>query len=210
MHALDHTRVVDMDMGGREVLSRSQQNVGGVRTRFSFQCPDCGEAHDGAPKVAYDRPAQCLEVPIHDRDVRIKLTEDLCRIAPAADDPVRRAQYFINATLDIPIRGADEPFSWGVWVTQSEYNFARYLDTFSEDQSGDGSFGWLAVVMPGYRRTAIGEELELLGCNVFWRDKGRRPSISLHECEHSLYRDQKSGMSWERAVELVRLLRHGA
>ena len=175
---------------------------------FAFDCPDCGETHIGANSFGYDRPAQCADVPISERRRRITLTNDLCRIAPGRYSEQREPQLFIRTSLEIPIHGFDAPFSWGVWVTQSRSAFERYIDTFTDDQSHDGSFGWLAVIMPGYRRHGADEPLELLGCNVHWQKPGHRPKLSLHESDHPLYRDQKNGISFLRAAWFARLVLH--
>jgi hypothetical protein len=109
----------------------------------------------------------------------------------------------------VPIHGAAEPFCWGVWVTQSEESFQRYVEAWKKDQSGDGSFGWLAVTMPHYNRRAPGEPLEHLQCDVNWGKPGKRPKVVLKPCDHPLYVDQLEGISWGRAIEIAETAMHG-
>jgi hypothetical protein len=65
----------------------------------------------------------------------------------------------VRGLLEMAIAGATEPFLWGVWLTQSEDSFMRYLETFDYDQSGTSSFGWLPVAWAPFKRTRLGEYL---------------------------------------------------
>lgn len=175
---------------------------------FSFLCGRCDELHRGPPSFAHEKPPYYFDVPEADRDRRIVITEDLCAIEPARPgdgDPI----FAIRATLDIPIIGTETSFCWGVWVTQSHEAYRRYAASFDTDQSGDGSFGWLPVVMPHYQQTTPGEFIEHLACDVQWGAKGQRPKVLVHKCEHPLYADQTQGIEWERAVAIARHAMHG-
>lgn len=178
------------------------------RRTFSFKCSLCHELHEGPPSFAHKRPPYYYDVPEPERAARIEITDDLCRIKPSEPDG-SDAIYCVRATLDIPILGCEDPFCWGVWVTHSEDAYRRYEATFSEDQTGDGAFGWLAVAMPHYRRTRPGEVLEHLACDVEWGPRGQRPKVRLHRCDHPLFADQNDGITWEKAVEIARLTMHG-
>lgn len=175
---------------------------------FEFECPDCGEIHSGSPSFAYAKPTYFFDVPESERDRRTKLSDDLCTISPASDDADGETIYCIRVTLDVPIHGAPDPFCWGVWVTQSEESFQRYVDTFSGDQSGDGSFGWLAVTMPHYNLSPPGEPFASLGCDVEWGAEGKRPKAIVQEAEHQLFVDQRDGISWKKAITLARAMMH--
>ncbi len=166
---------------------------------FEFRCASCGEVHRGSPFFAYDRPYDYFAVPAEERNERVVIDDDTCVI----DNDL----FLIRTILEIPIEGAEEPFTWGVWVSQSRASFARYIATFSENQSGDSSFGWLRVTMPGYAND--GGELAALACDVRWGDSGQRPTVLLHESDHALYRDQVNGITWNRAISLARLTMHG-
>lgn len=167
---------------------------------FEFHCDRCGDIHRGAPSFANDAPFNYYELTADERAHRARLTDDTCVIDSES--------YFIRGTLEIPILDAEEPFCWGVWVSQSEESFKRYLATFQNDQSGDGSFGWLAVTMPGYRRNAKGEPVEHLACNVEWQTEGTRPLVFPQESDHPLYSDVMDGISWERAIDLAQQVMH--
>jgi len=183
--------------------------IGRKPKTFEFQCSDCGDIHRGSPSFGYEKPTFYFEVPESDREARIKISSDFCSIMPAKDDLESDTQYFIRATLDVPIEGVNDPFLWGVWVSQSKENFDRYYETYDEDQSGDGSFGWLSINLPSYNLKPPGQPLDNLACDVEWLLSGDRPKIWLHECDHQLYIDQRDGISWERAIEIAKIAMHG-
>lgn len=168
---------------------------------FEFRCEVCDEVHRGSPSFAYRKPMLYSTVPEAERPERVRLTDDTCVI----DDDT----FFIRGLLEIPIHEVDEPFMWGVWVSQSRESFERYVRTFDQDQSGDVSFGWLDVTMPGYDVSDKSGDRESLACDVHWRGDGDRPLIMPHECDHALYHDCTSGTSWERAIDLARKAMHG-
>jgi hypothetical protein len=176
---------------------------------FEFKCIECGAIHRGSPSFAFDKPPLYYDVPEPQRCARTMLTRDTCFIAPAPNDETGQTHCFLRGLLEVPIAGATEPFLWGVWVTQSEDSFMRYLETFDDDQSGTSSFGWLPVAWAPYKRTRPGEYIENLRCNVLWQGKGKRPLIEVQECDHPLFLDQRDGISWERAVEIARTVMHG-
>jgi hypothetical protein len=159
--------------------------------------------------LAYAKPVWYFEVPESERDARVWLTDDLCTIRPSEADAEGAIIHAIRAMLEIPIVGVDEPVLLGVWVTQSEASFARYVETFGLDQSGCSSFGWLPVTIPGFARTGDGEALENLGCDVRWGPPGRRPTLAIQESPHPLFAAQRDGISWERAVRLAEAFLHG-
>lgn len=145
-------------------------------------------------------------MPEAERAERVTASDDLCVIRPSSDDPEGMTTYWIRATLDVPIHGAAEPFCWGVWVSQSKESFERYQATFDDDQSGDGSFGWLPVHMKHYRDPD--GSWPTLECDVEWGSSGQRPKIKLWESDNPLYQDQRDGISWDQAVAIARPLMH--
>lgn len=178
---------------------------------FEFQCADCGELHCGSPVFGYDRPQLYHNVPEGEREARVKLSPDLCTIQMYEPGTgLERTHYFIRTTLDIPIHGAEHPFSWGVWVSVSEKSFRDYVATYNDDQTGKGCYGALTVAMPYYRRNQPGTPYETIPCNVNWGSVGKRPEITLQECDHPLYQDQQAGISWDKATDIARLVLHGA
>ena len=122
-------------------MLHGQANDASAKT-FEFHCSACGQTHSGSPSFAYAYPPLFFSVPEHERQHRVRSSADTCII----DDEF----FFVRTILEVPIIGAEEPFTWGVWVSQSRESFERYLSTYYQDQSGDRSFGWLTVTIPGY------------------------------------------------------------
>lgn len=181
-------------------MLRNQPDDAPLNT-FEFCCSACGQTHSGSPSFAYAQPAFCFTVPEDERQSRIQSDADTCII----DDEY----FFVRTILEIPIIGASEPYTWGVWVSQSRESFERYLATYHRDQTGDRSFGWLTVTIPGYVDNSGVSEWDSLACDVEWAGPGQRPLLRLHDSDHQLVADQRFGISWERAIELSRLTMHG-
>ena len=178
------------------------------KRRFEYRCSSCGDVHRGSPSVGFAKPPVYFDVPEAERAARVTLTSDLCSIEPSAEEPDMPTAYFIRTTLNIPIIGVEEPFCWGVWVSQSEDNFKHYVRTYDDDQSGMGSFGWLLASMPGYDRRDENGELEVVPCNVWWGTGDQRPEVEVQECDHPLFTDQRDGITWEDAAQLAQRVLH--
>ena len=168
---------------------------------FSYKCACCGEKYSGSPSFAMQTPPFLASISDEEYEARVEHDDDLCLVR--AGEGQAEDIYAIRVTLEVPIHGVAQPFTWGVWVTQSKESFRRYLEGVGTDERGEVSFGWLPVVMFFYTRDASGMPLENLACDVLWQDKGLRPKILLHESDHVLARDQKNGISWERAVDIA-------
>lgn len=158
----------------------------------------------GSPSFAMNAAPFSASVPDEEMEGRVFENSDLCHVSKVAGEISDDDTFGIRVMLEIPIRNVPEPFSWGVWVTQSRQNFQAYVDAAGTDQRGRTTFGWMPVTLSPYSRTEAGEPRESLACDVHWQAEDMRPMITLHECDHPLYLDQKNGISWKRAVEIAR------
>ncbi|MBM1633897.1 DUF2199 domain-containing protein [Sulfitobacter mediterraneus] len=170
---------------------------------FKYKCNECGKHHEGSPSFSVKYPPYYFDVPETERSNRIQYCDDLCKIVPSDNDTSEDPIYCIRVILEIPIIGASEPFTWGVWITQSEENFEKYTETFETDQSDEQSFGWLPVNLPFYNNTQIGEPLTHLEGEVYWGSKGQRPKVILWKNAHQLAVDQRKGISWKQATKIA-------
>lgn len=171
------------------------------RKDFSYICACCGEKQSGSPSFAVQVPPFLEGIPGDEFDARVEYDDDLCivRAGTGQEDDL----FAIRVMLEIPIHGVATPFSWGVWVTQSRENFHRYIEGVGTDQRGLGSFGWMPMVLSYYQGDHAGLPVRNLACDVNFQEINMRPKISLHEADHPLYRDQRDGISWDRAVEIA-------
>ena len=158
---------------------------------FSFRCHTCGKLHEGSPSVGFGAPFHWMQE--YENDPRSRLSKDLCMI--------EERDYFIRCILEVPIHGVEEPFLWGVWVSQSEANFRRYVDTYPDSPEIE-TFGYLSNRISGYPDT-VG-----LHTKVHWRPGKDRPWVELESGDHPLFRDWSTGLTWERAIELATPIFH--
>ena len=143
------------------------------KKRFKYKCDECQEYHVGSPSFSMKHPTSFFDVPETERNDRVQYDDDLCMITPRENDTTEDPIYYIRCILEIPIKGASEPFMWGVWITQSKENFERYIETFEANQSNEKSSGWLLVDLPFYNNARTGEPLTHLECEVHWGPKAK-------------------------------------
>lgn len=163
---------------------------------FSFKCSCCGELHEGSPSFGYRAPDPYLEQPKEAQDAG-ELTTDTCRYRDEDGE-----HYFIRACLEVPIHGVEQPFLWGVWVSLSEKNFNRYLETYDDADTNDCYFGWFSNYLPFYEKTYA------LKTHVHPRTGGTRPYIVLEQTDHPLAVDFHQGISIQRAQEIAEAIMH--
>jgi hypothetical protein len=146
--------------------------------------------------MAFEAPIQYEQLDPTERQAARK-SEDVCVIG---DD------FFIRATLPLPIVGSSEEFNFGVWVSLSKTNFARYVDLFNAtDIAGEGPyFGWLCNRMPWYPDSL------LLKTNVHLRPYPKRPWIELEPTDHPLAIHQREGITRETLAEIFAANEHPA
>ena len=159
-----------------------------------YRCTRCGQEHDGIPAFHVDRPDPYWDVSEDKRDADVLLTSDSCVIAERF--------FFVHGCLEIPIRDTDELFIWGVWVSIKEENFYIWQENYDTVQRSHLGpfFGWLCTRLPIYRDTMHMKTM------VHLRDNGVRPWIELEATDHPLAKDQREGITLERAMEIVHQL----
>lgn len=163
---------------------------------FSFKCSTCGEIHEGSPSFAFRAPDPYLE---QSEEVQKAgtLSSDLCGYED--EDGMH---HFIRVCLEVPIHGVSEPFLWGVWVSLSKKNFARYVETYDSPDTNDCYFGSLCNYLPYYPNTYA------LRTYVHPREGNARPYIVLDDTDHPLSVDFRQGISIEKAQEIAEQITH--
>lgn len=163
---------------------------------LSFECRNCGERHEGMPAFGWDYPVPYLAVPEPERDARCRLTSDTCVI----DD----GEFFVRGCIELPVRGEDDVFSWGVWASLSAINFRTFQRLYdAAERSNHGPFfGWLSTHIWIYPETL------LLKTMVHLRDNGARPYIELEPTDHPLAIEQRQGITLPRVLEIFEAMTH--
>jgi hypothetical protein len=163
---------------------------------LQFHCATCGELHAGTPAFHFAAPTQASAIPVEERRVRVELSEDDCIIDGE--------HFFLKGLLEIPIQGAGQPFTWGVWVSVSEKSYLRFAELFEDPlrETGEWFFGWLCSSIPGYPDT------HLLKTNLHVREFPIRPFVELEPTDDPIAIDQRNGISRDRAVHMAESLLH--
>ena len=163
-----------------------------TESNVTFTCACCGKTVSGLPDLAFDAPLNYDQIPEVERAARAHLDTEFCVIDGG--------DRFIRAVCPIPIRGTEQHFGWGVWVSLSEDSFERYRAAFEElDQSKmGGMFGWFCNRLPFYPDTLS------LQTTVMPQDGRQRPLVWVNDAHdiHPLYIDQREGITTERLGEI--------
>lgn len=156
-----------------------------------YTCATCGEVHEGIPDIGFDAPLYYYQIPEAERREKARLSDDFCSID--GED------FFIRVCLEIPIRGYDESFMWGVWVSLSRPNFDRYRSFFQEEPpEGEGPyFGWLSNRIEPYPDTLN------LKTKVHLQRGNARPLLELEPTDHPLAVHHREGIELEELLRIV-------
>jgi hypothetical protein len=155
------------------------------------------EAVDDLPlHYGFHAPVSWYAVPEGERSQRCLLSSDQCII----DNEF----FFVVGNLELPIVGLDERFSWEVWVSIGDRNFARTCELWQRPgrESEPPYFAWLKSSIPGYSETLS------LKTMVHTRAVGVRPRIELEPTSHPLAVEQREGITWERVQEIAEIVLH--
>lgn len=159
-----------------------------------FTCRECGREHEGLPDIGFKVPWYYETLPDRHR-IDVHIDADFCRI---------ESDFFIRGSLEIPITGLQGNFSYGVWISVSEKNYHLYRAVFDSDSPTSQRYvGYISNRIDGYPDT-----LKLIGA-AHLRGNGLRPLIELQPTDHPLSLEQRQGISFERAVEIVTPYMHG-
>jgi hypothetical protein len=156
---------------------------------MSFRCELCGQTHEGLPDLGFSFPDPYLDVPKSERASRTTYTPDRCTVREEDGE-----HYFVRGVIYVPIRGQEDAFGIGAWVSQSEANFERYR----RNEAMTPTFGWLVNHMSHYA-----ESTYLLRTRVHYESSTQRPRIEIEPTTHPLSIDQREGITLARAWEIV-------
>lgn len=156
---------------------------------MNYVCSCCGQTHTSLPDIAFNMPLYAQNVPSKERKIRVKLNEDLC----AVDEE----HFFIRTVLLLPILDTNENLGFGVWVSQKQENFQTYIDNYDTNQIGP-FFGWLSNEFQYKNKSTLS-----LQTMANFQGDGKRPILTLIECDHPLYEDHINGIHMDDALKLA-------
>lgn len=158
---------------------------------MAFYCKDCEKEHEGLPDLGADAPDAYLGLSEEEQKERADLTPDRCTIEHEDGE----TDYFIRGVVYIPVHGEEEPWGIGVWVSQSEKNFERYLE---DEDDMEPTFGWLATRLGFYEQDTLS-----LKTRAHFRGDRMRPSIELEPTDHPFAVHQREGISLDEAWKII-------
>ncbi len=164
-----------------------------------FTCPTCGAEHD-LDEISFGTEAPLQwDLLSEDERSRSLLAGEQCEI-----ESHEGRSFYIRACLEIPIRGTDRAFTWGVWCSLNERSYVQISENWDDAArlSIGPHFGWLCTKIPGYPDTVF------LKTMVHQRDVGLRPLVELEATDHLLAIDQREGIDEERLKQTVVELLH--
>jgi len=161
-----------------------------------FRCATCGEEHDlNDLEPSYNRPDAYFDVPAAEREHLTSFGSSSGRIRDAED--VER-RHFLRVLMPIPVRGEEQPCSWGVWVEVSGWAWNRTKELWdAPDQHEEPAFpGVLANTLKGYEGTiGLSGMVQLTGPETV-------PDFILDpDVDHAIAREQREGVYLERVYE---------
>lgn len=165
--------------------------------KIRFRCRSCAEWHEGVPDLAFDLPDMIHAMDAAERARRARITSDSVELDGA--------HFFVRGVLMVPVLGEDMALGLGAWSTLSPASYARYSETFDDDDQGRVGpfFGWFANRVPGYPDT-LG-----LKCSVQPQDGNQRPRLTLEPGDHPLAIEQRAGITLERLEDILGRALHG-
>lgn len=166
-----------------------------------WRCGTCDQLHKGMFALAPFAPDPWRGAQTYEPNSAIRLdgdflSEDFCVIDSK--------NFLIRATLEIPVHGTDETFSFGAWSTLSLPNFKKYLAGFDTGEYPDiGPWpGWLCNQLEQY----LGNDP--IAVWVEPQPNHQRPRLFVQDDIHPLAIDQDNGISPERVLEIYGYYNH--
>jgi hypothetical protein len=161
---------------------------------LGYTCSTCGRYHDEEIRdVRAGLPEEIHRLPEEERERRVV-------ISPSGDFATLgdSDRHFVRALIEVPIRGEDDVFGWGVWVRLEPDDVARVAESWTdEDAVGTEYPGWLATELPAYGVTeGLDGTLRLRAVDVL-------PAFEVGDAGHRLGIEQRDGIDVERARELA-------
>jgi hypothetical protein len=124
---------------------------------------------------------------------RADVLDDFCRLQNG------ETRFFVRGLIELPIRGSDTYFGYGVWIETTAEVLERLGESWHDDDAQLTESGFLANELEAYPGSA--------GLAVTLRTRTALPAVRIED-EHRLAQDQRAGILDERASELAASILH--
>ncbi|WP_262733083.1 DUF2199 domain-containing protein [Gaetbulibacter sp. NE] len=161
----------------------------------TLKCDSCESEYNGIPLCfGSDFPDYYYSVPPNEIDERVELEKSLC--------VVDKTHFFHRGRVTIPILDFDSDLYFDIWTSISPENFEIRMDCWDSENRKDFGpyFGWIQNQIPTYENTINIKSI------VIEQDPGIIPEIEITEENHQLAIDQKNGITYQRAKEIVEFI----
>lgn len=168
-----------------------------AEVNIRFQCTACGDQHQPLPlSYSAKAPLTVMRIPWLERQQRVTINPDQCVI----DEHL----FFLRGRIVVPVCEIAEPFIWGVWAQVSMKDFFRtnQLWNTAGREREPAFYGRLDSDLPLFDSTV---DLEV---KVHTQVVGRRPHFEVASGQHPLGREQRAGITLQRAKEIAAMLLH--
>lgn len=157
----------------------------------SYVCSCCGQEHGGLPfSFSAEFPDAYAALSLEDRRSRAVLSSDQCILD--------QEKFYVRGCIEIPVRGTDGVFLWGVWTQVDDKTFdaiSEHWNTAGRETKIGPYEGLLANSLSIYPKTLN------LKLTIQIMPIGIRPLFRVESMDHSLAIEQKYGITPEHAQE---------
>lgn len=154
-------------------------------------CSCCGEEHPILPfSLSADSPDAYVALSDEERKTRASLSSEQCIID--------QEHFYVRGCIEIPIRGTDGVFLWGVWAKVEDKVFDEITEHWDVD-GRESKIGLCEGVLANSLK--IYPETHNLPLTIQVMRIGVRPLFRVGDEDHSLAIEQKYGITAEHAQE---------
>lgn len=160
-----------------------------------IKCNGCETENNGISLCfGSEFPDYYYAIPPNEIKERVELDKSLCVID--------KTHFFHRGRVTIPIIDFKEDLYFDIWTSISQENFEIRMDCWNSENRKDFGpyFGWIQNQIPTYENTINIKSIAIE------QDAGVIPEIEITEENHQLAIDQKNGITYQKAMEIVKLV----
>lgn len=166
---------------------------------FQYTCSECGEIHEGIPRLHFDKPIYYFDVEEADQP-QTEFRDGGCSLVLEGE-----RHYFVQCLFELHVHGTDEPLEMVVWLSLSEQNYEKFYQLKGHIIGEDvpPMVGWFSSRIPTFEGTE-----EVVG-RIWLQSGDELPVLELQPTDHPLSVCAQEGISKEQVVEILSKLSHG-
>lgn len=165
------------------------------RKKATFKCNCCETEYNEIPlSFGSEYPDYYFSIPPDEIKKRVELEKSLC--------VVDKTHFFHRGRVKIPILDFQEDLYFDILTSISRENFEIRMDCWESLNRKDFGpyFGWVQNQIPTYENTIN------LKSVAIEQSVGTIPEIEIIEENHQLGIDQKNGITYKKAREIVQYI----